>query len=246
MMSLPSSVTAAVRPRAVPALSAAMTAMTAIAGAIAAPPAHASVTATPSAHAAPPAHGTVTATPPAPAGRLAALPPRVRRHVSLLGLAAEASNGWTAIYGTAARVSIAQGLIDALGIGTVAEYAGPGETGTAILMIVGNDDAPAIFATAGITVRSVNNETDQNWSIYGDATNLIATLPPGTATDTPAVDSLYGNITPTLAAVLPLVLEANANVVSYGIGFAATAAPADRRGQARGLPGTDRWLDDRG
>jgi hypothetical protein len=211
MMSLPPAVTAALRPRAVPALGAAAIAIATIAATTA--PARADGPARPAAAAA-----------------------QVSWQARLLGLTTEDSNGWTAIYGTAARVNIVQGLAHILGIQSVAEYAGANETGMAILVITGNGDAPVLFATAGITVRSVDNETSQHWSIYNDATSLVAALPPGTAMNTPAVDSLYGNVTPSVTSALPLVLEASARVAIYGIGFAATPAAAGHRGLAASSP----------
>ena len=103
------------------------------------------------------------------------------------GLQVQISNGWEAVSGPAAGIDGIQVLATTSGIGTIADYTGKDETGTAILIFTGDSDVTAGFHVSGATVSSTDNDTDQAWYVYTDDGELDATVPAGTAE----------NITPT-------------------------------------------------
>jgi hypothetical protein len=118
----------------------------------------------------------------------AAMPTQIASAAAADGLTVEQSNGWEAITGAAASINTIQELATTYGVGTIADYTGNDETGTAILVFTGNHDTTTAFHITGATVTSADNDTDQPWYVYTDDGAPDATVPAGTAEDIPPAD----------------------------------------------------------
>ena len=166
-MTLPTAARAATRPARIAALSAAAIA---IAATVAAAPARA-------------------ATPPAPPRPPLAL----TIAIGFSGLTIRTFDGWQVVTGPAAAVNPIQDLAAGLGFGTIAQYTGDNETGTAVLILTGNDPGPVTFRVNGITADSADNDTSQDYYIDTDTGTLDAALTPGTAENITPADYEVGD-----------------------------------------------------
>jgi hypothetical protein len=118
------------------------------------------------------------------------LPPAVVAAIASTGLPAQVVNGWEAVAGPAATIDAIQAQATTSGIGTIADYTGHDETGTAILVFTGNQQPDMGFGITGGTVTSADNDTNQTWYTYNDNDTLDATTAPGTAENIPPADLL--------------------------------------------------------
>jgi hypothetical protein len=147
----------------------------------------------------------------APAARAAdplPLPAQLTAAIAHDDLPVQTSHGWEAVTGDAADVNAIRTLAHGLGIGTYALYADDNETGHALLIFTGNDDAGATaFQVTGATAYSVDNDTDQTWYIYNGSGKPDAAIGPGTATDIPPADAAVANFSVTLFSFSPSLTE---------------------------------------
>lgn len=125
-----------------------------------------------------------------------ALPAGVTDAIAADQLNVEVSNGWEAVAGPARGVNDVRSLAASLGVGTLAMYTGDDETGQAVLIFTGGDNAsPVHFDVTGGIVTSAQNDTDQPWYVFDDHGAPDADLEPGTASNIPPADAALVNIT---------------------------------------------------
>lgn len=117
-----------------------------------------------------------------------ALTAKVRRAIAEEGLRLQVSDGWGAVAGPAAKIDDVQVTAATDHIGTIADFTGHDETGTAVLIFTGSGQARIGFGITGAAVTSTDNDTGRTWYAYSDSDKLDAVVKPGTAENIPPAD----------------------------------------------------------